>query len=197
MIPTRIRSAAVHLTTGLALAVMAGSLVAAPSADAAGLRNCVDVTGRQVGRVGCYENVWADDIEVRMTFSNQHFTGAKPGELDPFYVVAPQSATPQGPMAGFPHDHVVRSVPRQNHGTNSVQLQGFFVLCTGQGLTSGSCDAAWIAPGGDPLPFAISVDGRPLTSTEAIEAAAADGNLALVDLGPGAVIVGTVTGAAR
>ena len=32
----------------------------------AGLRNCVDITGSHVGRVGCYENVWADGEEVRM-----------------------------------------------------------------------------------------------------------------------------------
>ena len=194
---TRLRTIATTAIATLALAATATALVAAPSTEAAGLRNCVDVTGRQIGRVGCYENVWADDAEVRMTFSNQHYTGAKPGNLDPFYVLAPQSATPQGPMAGFPHDHVVRAVPRQNHGTTSIQLQGYFVLCTGQGLTSGACDAAWIAPAGDPLPFAISVDGQPLTSTEAIEAAAADGDLALINLGPDAVIVGAVTGDAR
>jgi hypothetical protein len=194
---TRLRTLATTAIATLALAATAASLVAAPAADAAGLRNCVDITGHQFGRVGCYENVWADGTEVRMTFSNQGYAGAKPGELDPFYVLAPQSATPQGPMSGFPHDHVVRAIPRQNHGTTSVQLQGYFVLCTGQGLASGSCTAAWIAPAGDPLPFAISVDGRSLTSTEAIEAAAADGDLALVNLGPDAVIVAAVTGEAR
>jgi hypothetical protein len=194
---TRLRTLATTAIATLALAATAASLVAAPAADAAGLRNCVDIQGRQFGRVGCFENVWADGTEVRMTFPNQHYTGAKPAELDPFYVVAAQSATPQGPMAGFPHDHVVRAVPSQNHGTTSVQLQGYFVLCTGPGLASGSCEADWIAPAGDPLPFAVSVDGRHLTSTEAIEAAAAQGDLALVNLGPDAVIVGTVTGDAR
>ena len=197
MIRTRIRTAATVLTAAMALAVTAGSFVVAPPADAAGLRNCVDLTGRQFGRVGCYELVWVDGEEVRMTFSQQHYTGAKPGDLDPFYVLAAQTATPQGPMTGFTHDHVVRSGPRGNGGAYSVQLQGVFVLCTGQGLASGACEAAWIAPDGDPLPFAARVDGHQLTSTESIEAAAADGDLALLNLGPDAVIVGSVTGPAR
>jgi hypothetical protein len=42
------------------------------------------------------------------------------------------------------------------------------------------------------MPFAKTVNGQPLTSTVAIEAAAAAGNLALINLGPGAVIVGAV-----
>jgi hypothetical protein len=43
------------------------------------------------------------------------------------------------------------------------------------------------------MPFAKSVDGQPLTSTEAIESAANAGDLALINLGPGAVVVGAVT----
>lgn len=193
----RIRTAAATVAGALGLAVMAGSLVAAPAADAAGLRNCVDIGGRQLGRVGCYENVWADGAQVRMTFPNQHYTGAKDADIDPFYVVAPQTAEPQGPMAGFPHDHVVTGVPKKNGGTYTTHVQGFFVLCSGQGLVSGACEAAWTSPGGDPLPFAVRVDGDALTSTEAIETAAADGDLVLVNLGPDAVMVATVTGTAR
>ena len=98
------------------------------------------MTGPQSGRVGCYEVVWADGAQVRMTFSNTRFTGATPKALDPFYVLAPQTDTPQGaPPNTFPHDHVVRGVPSQNHGQYSVQLQGFFVLCSGQGIVSGAC----------------------------------------------------------
>jgi hypothetical protein len=194
---TRLRTLATTAVAAMALAITAGSFVAAPPADAAGLRNCVDLTGHQFGRVGCYENVWVAGDEVRMTFSQQRYSGAKPGDLDPFYVVAAQTPAAQGPMAGFPHDHVIRSAPHGNSGAYSTQLQGVFVLCSGQGLVSGSCEAAWIAPAGDPLPFAIRVNGRSLTSTEAIEAAAADGDLALGNLGPDAVIVGTVTGAGR
>jgi hypothetical protein len=194
MIKTRFQTASRLFVAALALGTLAIGVVAAPSADAAGLRNCVDVAGPQSGRVGCYEDVWADGDQVRMTFSNQSFSGAKPGPLDPFYVVAAQTDTPQGaPPNTFAHDHVVRAVPQQNHGQYSAQLQGFFVLCSGQGIVSGACIPVWTSLGGDPLPLAGHVNGNALTSTEAIESAADAGDLALINLGPGAVIVGTVT----
>jgi hypothetical protein len=195
MIMTRFLRITPLLIATMALAVMALGVATTSTANAAGLRNCVDITGPQSGRVGCYENVWAGGVEYRMTFANQHFTGATPRELDAFYVLAPQTATPQGaPPNTFPHDHVVRDVPRENHGSYSVQLQGFFVLCSGQGIVSGACVPAWTSLGGYPMPFAKSVNGQPLTSTDAIESAADAGNLALINLGPGAVIVGAVTG---
>lgn len=177
-----------------AIAVM-GIGVAAQPAQAGGLRNCVDITSKQSGRVACYEDVWADGVQVRMTFSNQGFDGATPNELDPFYVLAPQTDAPQGyPPNTFPHDHVVRSIPAQNHGTYSVQLQGFFVLCSAEGLTSGACVPAWTSVGGpDLLPLAKSVDGERLTSAEAIESAAEAGLLTPLNLGPTAVIVGSAS----
>ena len=193
MIQTRIRSIALTSVAAMAFATVAFGLVTAPAATGAGLRNCVDVTGPQTGRVGCYEDVWADGTQVRMTFSNQGFKGATPHDLDPFYVTAPQTGTPQGNVPVFMHDHVVRTIPSQNHGGYSVQLQGFFVLCTGQGIGSGACVPLWTSPGGPPLPFAGHVSGKPLTSIEAIESAANAGDVALIDLGPGAVIVGAVT----
>jgi len=194
MSTTRFRSASRILIASVAVAGLALVGIAAAPVGGAGLRNCVDITGPQSGRVGCYEHVWADGVQVRMTFSNQSFRGAAPRALDPFYVVAPQGDIPQGDIAVFRHDHVVRAVPAQNHGTYSVQLQGFFVLCTGQGIGSGACVPLWTSPGGPALPFAGHVNGHALTSTEAIESAAADGNVALVDLGPTAVIVGEVSG---
>jgi hypothetical protein len=195
MIMTRFLTMAPLLIATMALAGMALGVATTSTADAAGLRNCVDITGPQSGRVGCYENVWAGGVEYRMTFSNQHFTGATPKDLDAFYVLAPQTATPQGaPPNTFPHDHVVRDVPGQNHGAYSVQLQGFFVLCSGQGILSGACVPSWTSIGGpDPLPFARTVHGQPLTSAGAIESAAAAGLVSLINLGPGAVIVGAVT----
>jgi hypothetical protein len=195
MITTRIQTATRLFIATISLAAVAAALVAAPAVGAAGLRNCVDVSGPQSGRAGCYEDVWVDGVQVRMTFSNTRFTGATPKELDPFYVLAPQTDKPQGaPPNTFPHDHVVRDVPGLNHGQYSVQMQGFFVLCSGQGIVSGACVPAWTSLGGpDPLPFAKYVDGHSLTSTDAIESAAAAGNLALINLGPGAVIVGAVT----
>lgn len=195
MMTTRFQTATRLFIATMALGAAAFGVASAPPADAAGLRNCVDITGPQSGRVGCYENVWVDGVEVRMTFSNTSFKGATPSELDAFYVLAPQTDTPQGaPPNTFPHDHVVRDVPAQNHGSYSVQLQGFFVLCSGQGIVSGACVPTWTDPGAGTLPFATTVNGQPLTSVEPIEAAAAAGLVALINLGPGAVIVGTISG---
>jgi hypothetical protein len=196
MITRRIQSAARLFVATLALAALAVGVASAPPVEAAGLRNCVDITGPQSARVGCYELVWADGSEYRMTFSNTSFQGAIPNDLDAFYVLAPQTGTPQGaPPNTFPHDHVVRDIPAQNHGSYSVQLQGFFVLCSGQGIGSGACVPSWTSVGGpDPLPFAKTVHGQPLTSTRAIESAAAAGLVALINLGPDAVIVGTISG---
>ena len=193
MITACIQTATRLFIATMSLAAVALAFVVAP-AGAAGLRNCVDVAGPQSGRVGCYELVWADGVEYRMTFSNTRFTGATPKALAPFYVLAPQTDQPQGaPPNTFPHDHVVRAIPSQNHGQYSVQMQGFFVVCSGQGIVSGACVPSWTSVGGpDPLPFAKSVNGQPLTSTTAIESAAAAGDLALINLGPGAVIVGAI-----
>ena len=69
--------------------------------------------------------------------SNQGFDGATRRELDPFYVLAPQTSAAQGyPPNTFAHDHVVRDIPAGNGGTFSVRLQGIFVLCSGQGIVS-------------------------------------------------------------
>lgn len=196
MIAKRFQAAARLFVATAGLAVMALGVATAPSAEAAGLRNCVDITGPQSGRVGCYELVWADGSQYRMTFSNQGFSGATPHDLDPFYVIAPQTGAPQGyPPNTFAHDHVVREIPAQNHGSYSVRLQGFFVLCSGQGIVSGACVPSWTSLGGpDPVPFATTVNGQPLTSAGAIESAADAGLLALINLGPSAVIVGTISG---
>ena len=170
--------------------------VSAQPAEAGGIRNCVDITARRSGRVGCYELVWANGVQYRMTFSNQSFDGATPQQLDPFYVLAPQTHAPQGyPPNTFPHDHVVRATPAGNHGAYSTKLQGYFVFCTGQGLVSGACAATWTSLGGPaPVPFATTLNGQALTSTEAIESAADAGLVALINLGPSAVIVGTISG---
>lgn len=184
------------LIATMAVAALALLMPAAPPVGAAGLRNCVDVTGTSVGRVGCWEDVWANGVQLRMTFSNTSFKGTTPKELDAFYVVGPQTDAPQGaPPNTFPHDHVVRDVPAQNHGNYSVHLQGFFVLCSGQGIVGRACVPSWTSVGGpDPLPFATTVNGRPLTSADAIESAAAAGLVALINLGPAAVIVGSISG---
>jgi hypothetical protein len=91
MITTRIRATTRLFIATISLAAVALALVAAPAAGAAGLRNCVDVAGPQSGRAGCYEDVWADGTQYRLTFSNTRFTGATPKVLDAFYVLAPQT----------------------------------------------------------------------------------------------------------
>jgi hypothetical protein len=197
MITTRIQSASRLLVALVAVGGMAIGVATAQTADAAGIRNCVEIPNPpQSGRVGCYELVWADGVQYRMTFPNQTFDGATPNELDPFYVLAPQTDAPQGyPPNTFAHDHVVRALPAGNSGTYSTILQGFFVICSGQGIVSGACVPAWTSVGGpDQLPLATTVHGEPLTSTEAIEAAADAGNLVLINLGPGSVLVATISG---
>jgi hypothetical protein len=192
MTHTTIRTLIAGTVAAAALVVMTigGTALAA---DGGGIRNCVDVTGKQINQVGCYEKVWADGVEYRMTFSNLKFSGNTPTDLDPFYVLAPQRAEAQGYSPAFLHDHVSRVAPKGNGGTYSTKLQGYFVLCSGQGLTSGSCVPLWTAPAGDALPFAKTVGGHDLTSTDAIESAAVAGDLVLVNLGPTAVIVGSLS----
>jgi hypothetical protein len=179
---TRVRLAALAVAA-LALLAPAGATV-----QAAGIRNCVDVTGR----VACYETIWANGVPHRMTFSNQGFQGTTTGKPDPFYVLAPQTATPQGTLP-FAHDHVAGDIPTQNHGDYSVKLEGYFVLCSGPGLVSGACEPTWTSiPGFGTVPFAKTVNGQPLTTVARIESAADAGLLTPIDLG--AVIVGTISG---
>ena len=80
----------------LGLAVIALGVASIPSAEAGGLRNCVEITGKTSGRVGCFELVWVDGAQRRMTFSNQGFDGATPRALDAFYVLAPRPTPHRG-----------------------------------------------------------------------------------------------------
>ncbi len=182
--PSRVR------ITAIALAAAALALPVA-SVHAGGLRDCADVTGRAAAHVACYEPVWVDGVQLRMTFfaGQTAFPGATPSDkLARFYLVAPQTNTAQETWP-FPHDHVVPNVPRGNGGDYSVLLHGFFVFCSAQGIGSDLC-----APGvtSTPFgaPFAKTVNGQPLTSDEAIESAAASGLITLVD--SGGTVVGTI-----
>jgi len=190
---TTIRNVVTGTVAAAALATMA--IGAVQAAGGGGIRNCVDITGKAVNRVGCYEDVWSGGTEYRMTFSNLTFSGSTPKDLDAFYVLAAQTDRPQGaPPNTFAHDHVVRDIPKANGGTYTTKLQGYFVFCSGQGLVSGACVADWESIGGpDPVPFAKRVDGHPLTSADAIESAAAAGDVTLVNLGPSAVIVASIS----
>lgn len=183
---TRILMATV---AGAALAVLAAAPV-----DAAGLRNCTELTGHDVDQVGCYELVWVDGVEVRMTFANVQFRGNVPSDkLGVFYVIGPQDDTPQSEEATFVHDHTVGGTPRQNHGTYGVILRTFFVLCSAEGIASGTCVPTFSPlPGLGDIPLATTVNGEMLTSVEVIEAAANAGIVTLLDTGQ--PIVGTISG---
>nr|MDQ3328321.1 hypothetical protein [Chloroflexota bacterium] len=163
-----------------------------PPVQAAGLRNLVDLTGRAVDRVGCYELVWANGVQLRMTFANLRFAGATPSErVDNFYVLAPQTDTPQGTAPSFPHDHVVGNVPVQNRGGYRVHLHAYFVLCSAEGIASGGCVPTMTTIQGlGTIPLARTVHAQMLTSVEPIESAADSGLIALVDTG--GVIVSTI-----
>jgi hypothetical protein len=189
---TKVRAVITGTVVATAIAAM-GIAATVQAADGGGLRNCVDIAGRQANVVGCYEKVWSGGTEYRMTFSNLSFSGNAPKDLDAFYVTAPQRAEAQGYSPAFLHDHTVRDIPKRNAGTYTTKLQGFFVLCSGQGLSTGACVPLWTSPAGPPAPFAKSVDGHDLTSTGAIESAAAAGDVVLVNLGPSAVIVGSIS----
>jgi hypothetical protein len=189
---TRLRTLISGTVAAAAIAAMAIGATA-QAADGGGLRNCVDITDKGANVVGCYEKVWSGGTEYRMTFSNLSFSGSAPKDLDAFYVTAPQGPEAQGYSPAFLHDHTVRDIPAGNGGTYTTKLQGYFVLCSEQGLVTGACVPLWTSPAGPALPFAVSVDGQALTSTVAIESAAAAGDLVLANLGPTAVIVGSIS----
>jgi hypothetical protein len=175
---TRVRIAAIAFTA-VALA-MSG----APAVAAAGLTNCttdlIQATNPAAGNRGCWENVWVDGVEYRMTFfgAMKAFNGSVPTEnLGNFYVVGPQTDTPQSLDSPFVHDHVVASLPRQNGGEYIPVYEGILVVCSSAACVSSTSG------------LATTVNGQPLTSVEAIEAAAAAG---LVTLVPAGVILGTL-----
>lgn len=171
------------LIATIAVATLALGFPAVPPAQAAGLPNCVDMFGRSGA---CYELVWVNGAQVRMTFPHQgqEFPGAQPNaRVDNFYVVAPQTGAAQGTLP-FLHDHVVRDMPRQNQGEYSVFVHGFFVLCNEPGIISGAC-VPYMAEveGLGTLPLAMTVNGQALTSVEPIEAAANAAYITLFDTG--------------
>ena len=192
--PGKIRSTRI-VTAALAVAALALALPAAAPGRVAGLTNCIEL-GPSAPLRGCWENVWVDGVEYRMTFTG----GAKPlrgnvptENLGAFYVIGPQTDTPQSLDHPFMHDHVVAAVPRQNGGEYTPIYQGILVLCSEQGILSGACVPTFSTPPGasGPIPLATTVNGQPLTSVEAIEAAADAG---LVTLIPAGLLVGAIGG---
>lgn len=174
----------------ITLAALTLVLPAALPVHAEGLRNCADVAGRTTNPVACYEMVWSDGVQVRMTFSNLRFPPTTNAPMGNFYVLAPQTDTLQG-WVPFPHDHVVGDVPSQNHGSYTVHWHGYFVFCSEQGIASGACVPSMTTiPGFGTVPFAKTVNGQMLTSAGAIESAANAGLLTLFDTG--GFFVGTI-----
>ena len=177
---TRVRIAAI---TVAALTLV---LAAALPVQAAGLRTCPE-TG---GLAPCTELVWANGVQLRMTFSNLQFSTTTNAPTDNFYVMAPQTGTPQGGTAPPVHDHVIGDVPPQNHGDYNVHWRGFFVLCSAQGISSGGCVPTMTSTPQGSIPLAKTVNGQMLTSVDPIESPANSGLLTLVDTG--AVFIGTI-----
>jgi hypothetical protein len=174
----RVRFAALVLVA-MALLVPGGSV-----AQASGLTNCttsiLEGTGPSVGLRGCWENVWVDGVEHRMTFfgASKPWNGSVPmDKLAAFYVVGPQSDTPQSLDSPFVHDHVVAALPRQNGGAYMPIYEGILVVCSSAACVSSTSG------------LATTVNDGSLTSVEAIEAAAGAG---LVTLVPAGVILGTL-----
>ena len=159
---------------------------AVPAAQAAPV-NCVN----QTHQGACWELVWVNGVEVRMTFP-QAGTPISPipkAKVQNFYVIAPQTDTPQAEIPPI-HDHTIQAAPGDPGWTPF--MHGWFVLCSAEGLSSGDCVATFTEfPGnGGTLPLAESVNGEPLTSAETIEAGIDAGLLVAVDTG--AVFIGTV-----
>ena len=159
---------------------------AVPAAQAAPV-NCV----HQTHKGACWEFVWVHGVEVRMTFPQagtpiSHVPNAK---VQNFYVIAPQTATPQGDVPSPLHDHTIQAAPGDPGWTPF--MHGYFVVCSAEGLASGDCVAVPTDFGFGPLPLAQSVNGEPLTSAETIEAGIDAGLLDVVDTG--AVFIGTVS----
>ena len=159
---------------------------AVPAAQAAPV-NCLNRTHQGA----CYELVWVHGVEMRMTFpqAGQPLPHVPNAKVQNFYVIAPQTATPQGDIPPI-HDHTIQVAPGDPGWTPF--MHGYFVICSAEGLTSGDCTATFTQfPGAGNLPLAKSVNGQPLTSAETIEAGIAAGLLVAVDTG--AVFIGTVS----
>jgi hypothetical protein len=159
-------------------------LAAALPVQAAGVPNC-NVSG---ATTPCFEKVWADGIQVKMTFVDLNPTPSNPSDVN-FYVLAPQTGTPQGGPEPFFHDHVTDDTrPHEeghanNGGDIDVHYHGFLVFCSDQGISGGTCVPTMTSTPQGIVPFAKTVNGHRLTSVERIESASKAGLITLVDTG--------------
>jgi hypothetical protein len=187
VISIRVRIATIAVAT-LTAVLTAGSpaQAAASPVQAARLPNCNDN-----GAVApCFEIVWANGVQLKMRFVNFN---PKPSNTRThnFYVIAPQTGTPQGHVP-FLHDHVIGNVPSRNHGdgrgddrgNDRVRYHAFFVLCSAQGISGGGCVPTITSiPGVGTIPLAKTVNGQMLTSVNPIESPANSALLTLFDTG--------------
>ena len=154
------------------LAGVAFLVPAASPAQAAGLTNCVPLS--LTDRSGaCWESVWVNGVQHRLVFPQEahQFPGAiHSDQVGNFYVTAPQTDTPQGALP-FRHDHTVSDF-------HFTKVHSFLVFCSEAGITSGSCQTPTLS-----FPLATTVNGLPLKSATAVEAAAASGLVTLMDTG--------------
>jgi hypothetical protein len=157
---------------------------AVPAAQAAPV-NCLE----QTHQGACWELVWVNGVEVRMTFpqAGTPLPTIPNAKVQNFYVMAAQTDTPQGYVPPI-HDHTIQAAPGDPGWTPF--MHGYFVVCSAEGLASGDCVAVDTDFGFGALPLAQSVKGEPLTSAETIEAGIAAGLLVALDTG--AVFLGTV-----
>ena len=177
----RVRLARMFAAAVSTVATLVLVAVAAPAAQAAGVRNCTDLSRTSPA---CYELVWVNGVQVKMTFpqSGNPRPGRASAEVHSFYVIAPQSDEVQG-TAPFRHDHVVGVSPGQNRGP-SVFWHGYFVLCSATGISTGRCVPVFSAVAGlGTIPLAESVNGQMLTSVDVVESYVDSGLLTLIDTG--------------
>ena len=159
-------------------------LASAHPVQAAGVPNC-NVSGGTT--TPCFEKVWVDGDQFKMTFVDLNPTPSNPSDVN-FYVVAPQTGTPQGSVP-FLHDHVTDDTrPHEeshdvNHGDRNVHYHAFLVFCSAQGISSGACVPTMTSTPQGIVPFAKTVNGHRLTSADRIESAANSGLVTLVDTG--------------
>jgi hypothetical protein len=187
-----IRNVAVRTATVLVFAVAAAvSGLMAPAAAQAREIDCV--VQPQPPQGACYEPVWVNGRQIIMTFPQaaaRTFNNVPAARQQPFYVVAPQTGTAQGPSPGFFHDHVIATAPGE--GGFTPFMHGYIVVCSPEGIATGACTFNVETPPGSsaPLQLTKSVTGYDLTFAADIQAAAAAGLVVLVDTG--AVFLGTV-----
>ncbi len=131
------------------------------------------------------EIVWANNMQWQMLAPPGHGTGNS-WAVEPLYIVAPQTSTPQSPtdndhIPGVAHDHVVAPPPK-NQGGYDPNWEVLLVGCASSSCTSVIVDLSAVG-GPSQFPLALSYNGQPLTNDGTIESGIANGALFTVDTG--------------